>query len=214
MHKGRLEAFSDGVLAVAITLLVLDLHDDTSKSAATLARQLSNEWPAFVAYVVSFFIIGVIWVNHHAIFALAARVDRLMMFYNLLLLLWVTAIPFTTSTLAGFEGKSTADSRWAVLLYGISSEGMAISFALILRHLLRNGLTHRKVTPAEARTAVRRYSLGAVVFPVITVIGLFSVPVMFVLYIAVVSYYIIDQTPILPDEKTEAIAAEEGEATA
>ena len=106
MEKQRLEAFSDGVLAVAITLLVLDLHVD-SKSAEPLNRQLWHAWPSFAAYAVSFLVIGIIWVNHHSLFRLAARVDRLLMFYNLLLLLFVITIPFTTSTLAGDLNRPT-----------------------------------------------------------------------------------------------------------
>src|SRR5206468_3769657 len=85
MNLSRLEAFSDGVLAVAITLLVLDLHV-TPDSSLSLVAQLGAEWPSFAAYGISFFVIGVIWVNHHALIGLAARVDRGLMFYNLLLL--------------------------------------------------------------------------------------------------------------------------------
>ena len=155
--KQRLEAFSDGVLAVAVTLLVLDLHADPA-SPDSLAAQLRQEWPSFVAYLVSFFIVGVIWINHHALFALVARVDRLLMFYNLLLLLFVTTIPFTTSTLAGYLLVGGPDSRLAVVLYGASMEGMAISFTLILWHLIRRGLLLRPVSPArrpESRAPIR-----------------------------------------------------------
>jgi len=86
--------------------------------------------------VISFFVIGVIWVNHHALFLLIDHVDRLMLFYNLLLLLWVSTIPFTTSTLAQYVEDGTPATRVAVLLYGVSNEGMAIAFFLILRHML------------------------------------------------------------------------------
>ncbi len=92
MNKGRLEAFSDGVMAVAITSLVLHLHSSTK--AKPPARQLVQAWPSFAAYLVSFTVIRVIWVNHHALIALLARVDRKFLFYNLFLLFWVTAIPF------------------------------------------------------------------------------------------------------------------------
>src|SRR6476620_11064001 len=100
-RKGRLEAFSDGVLAVAITLLVLDLHV-YPEGHGSLAQQLVREWPSLAVYMMTFFIIGVIWVTPHALLALAARVDRVLMVDNLLLLLFVTTIPFTTSNLASF----------------------------------------------------------------------------------------------------------------
>jgi len=127
MNKGRLESFSDGVFAVAITLLVLDLHASASRPES-LAVQLVREWPSFAAYVLSFLVIGIIWVNHHAMLTLAARVDRALMFYNLLLLLWVATIPFTTATLAAYLRTGGTDTRVAVLLYGLSLEGMAVAF--------------------------------------------------------------------------------------
>jgi TMEM175 potassium channel family protein len=199
--KTRLEAFSDGVLAVAITLLVLDLHVDAGGS---LGAQLRHDWPSFAAYVLSFFIIGVIWVNHHALFALAARVDRPLLFYNLLLLMWVTTIPFTTSTLASFLRSGGSDTRWAVVLYGISMEGMAISFTLILAYLLRHQLVVRPVSRAEGRAAVRRFGLGTLVYPAVMLIGLVWPIVMLVVYGALTVYYIVEQTPILPGELREA----------
>ena len=205
MDKTRLEAFSDGVLAVAITLLVLDLHTDAS-SGESLGTQLRHEWPSFAAYLLSFFIIGVIWVNHHALFALAARVDRALLFYNLLLLMWVATIPFTTSTLAAFLRSGGSDTRWAVVLYGVSMEGMAISFTLVLAHMLRHQLTLRPVSQAQGRAAVRRFGLGTLVYPVITLVGLVWPIVMLVLYGGLTVYYIVEQTPILPSEPEEVAA--------
>jgi uncharacterized membrane protein len=198
MDKSRLEAFSDGVLAVAITLLVLDLHTDAT-SGESLGTQLRHEWPSFAAYVLSFFIIGVIWVNHHALFSLAAKVDRFVMFYNLFLLLWVSTIPFTTATLAAYLRAGGADSRWAVVLYGTSMEGMSIGFALILHRLLRRRLLVRPVSEADGRTALRRFGIGGALYPLIVVVGLFSPIAMLVLYMLLTGYYVTEQTPILPE---------------
>ena len=92
----RLEAFSDGVFAVAITLLVLDLHVN-GRVARPRARRA---WPFYVTYVVSFLTIGIIWMNHHAQFDRIARADRTLMVLNLLLLMFVTLIPFPTALLA------------------------------------------------------------------------------------------------------------------
>ena len=198
MPRGRLEAFSDGVLAVAITLLVLNLHA-SADDQGSLAHQLGAEWPSFAAYVLSFFIVGVVWVNHHALFSLAVHVDRALMFWNLTLLLFVTTIPFTASTLASFLRGDTADVRLAVLLYGLSTEGMAVCFTLILRHLLKHGLVERPVTKQEGRRAVLRYGAGAVLYPIVTAIGLLSWQVMLVLYALITVFYIREQTPILAD---------------
>jgi uncharacterized membrane protein len=196
MGKARVEAFSDGVLAVAITLLVLDLKVQTD--GGPLGSQLRHELPQFAAYVVSFFIIGVIWVNHHALFSLAARLDRQVVFYNLLLLMWVATIPFTTEVLADYLLDHGSDARYAVVLYGLSSEGMAISFTLILRRLIRHGLLYRPVTQDEGRRAVRRFGLGTVVYPIIVLVGLVSPIAMLALYTLQTGFYVVEQTPILP----------------
>ena len=199
MGKGRLEAFSDGVLAVAITLLVLDLHASADPKSGSLWYQLTQEWPSLVAYVISFFVIGTIWVNHHALFVLIDHVDRAMLFYNLLLLFWVSTIPFTTSALADFvKDGTTADLRIAVLLYGVSNEGMAIAFLLIARHMLYKPLVKGPVPADVRRKAVIRFGLGNLLYPIVTVVGLFSAPAMFVLYLATIVYYIADQTQLIP----------------
>jgi uncharacterized membrane protein len=200
MDRGRLEAFSDGVLAVAITLLVLDLHLDVSAGHQGIGAQLREQWPSFAAYLVSFFFIGVMWVNHSAVLALAARVDRALLFYNLLLLMFVATIPFTTSTFAGLLRAGGADARWAVLLYAISMQGMAISFGLILHRIIRHGLLSRPVAEPAARTALRRFGLGTLAYPVAALIGLLSPPVMLVAYLALAAYYMIEHTAILPSE--------------
>jgi uncharacterized membrane protein len=214
MGKGRLEAFSDGVLAVAITLLVLDLKVEVSPDES-LWHQLRAEWPSFAAYVISFFVIGVIWVNHHALFLLMDRVDRTMLFYNLLLLLWVSTIPFTTSTLASYvENGSASDERVAVVLYGISNEGMAIAFFLILRHMLTKPLVRQLVAPADRRKSLIRFAVGSIVYPVITIIGLISTETMYVLYLATIVYYIVDQTQIIPGEESAEAAEIAADASA
>jgi uncharacterized membrane protein len=211
MGKGRLEAFSDGVIAVAITLLVLDLHATVGKTNAagtevlSLWTQVHDEWPSFLAYLVSFFVIGVIWINHHALCVLLDHVDRAMLFYNLLLLLWVCTIPFTTSALAEFlNDGTTSDVRVAVLLYGATSEGMAIAFLLIVRHMLYKPLVKGTVDPVARKKAVIRFGLGSILYPIITVVGLFSAVTMYVLYVGTIVYYIADQTQILPIGDAEA----------
>lgn len=198
MTKGRVEAFSDGVLAVAITLLVLDLHIRVGEGS--VAEQLRQEWPAFAAYGMSFFVIGVIWVNHHALLSLVARVDRWLLFFNLLLLLFVSTIPFTTSTLASYLRAGGADARWAVVLYGVSTEGMAVSFTLILAHLVRRQLMYRPVGAADGRRAVFRFGLGTIGYPVIVAVGLWSPTVMLIAYALMSLFYMFNQTPILPDD--------------
>ncbi len=198
MPKSRVEAFSDGVIAVAITLLVLDLHVSATGDGS-LGHQLGQEWPQFVAYLASFTVIGVIWINHHAVFTLAARVDRGVLYYNLLLLMFVTTTPFTTSVVAEFLTTGGADSRWAVLLYAISMQGMSISYLLILHRLISRELLVHPVSAEVGRRALLRFGAGNVIYPVGLLIGLLSPVAMVIAYGLVAAYYAVDQVAILPD---------------
>jgi len=99
VNKTRAEAFSDGVFAVAATLLVFSLAAPEVKSGLR-SRTLLNEWPSYAAYAISFMTIVVIWVNHHIVFDSMDRLDRPFLFLNALLLLTVAAIPFPTAVLA------------------------------------------------------------------------------------------------------------------
>src|SRR5689334_7251447 len=94
----RMEAFSDGVFAIAITLLVLDLRVPVPAELQheSLARRLAAEWPSYFAYLVSFLVIGIIWINHHSVCTFARGADRLVLFANLFLLLTVSTLPFPT----------------------------------------------------------------------------------------------------------------------
>jgi uncharacterized membrane protein len=206
MGTSRLEAFSDGVLAVAITLLVLDLRVDRG-STEGLSRQLAGEWPSLLGYAVSFFVLGIIWVNHHALLAFTQRVDRGLLFYNLLLLLWATTIPFTTSTLAMYMRDGGDNAHVAVLAYGATSEGMALSFTAMLRHILRHDLSSRPVSPAEARRRLVRFGFGIVLYPAATIVGLYSIPAMLGCYALISAFYIFEQTPTLGGRRGATPAA-------
>jgi uncharacterized membrane protein len=197
MDKGRAEAFSDGVLAVAITLLVLDLHVEPAEDASLL-HQLRQTWPSYAAYLVSFFVIGVIWVNHHALFSLIGRVDRVLLFENLVLLMFVTTLPFTTSTLAAYVREDGSNARWAVLLYGISNSGMAFAFTIMLSRMAHHGLLLNPVSAEVAKRAVRRFGLGTVAYPAVTVAGLIWPPLVLIAIGVLAVYYMAERTQILP----------------
>ena len=207
MTKGRVEAFSDGVLAVAITLLVLDLHFDSGAHHASLAHQLRHDWPSYVAYAVSFLVIGVIWVNHHAVFALVGRVDRVFLFENLVLLMFVTTMPFTTSTLAEFLRGDHADARWAVVLYGISNLGMSLGFFSMLHRMIYRGLLRHPVDARTGRVALWRFGIGTVAYPISTGLGLAWPPLMLITTGVLAIYYMFEQTQILPSAEPETGAS-------
>jgi uncharacterized membrane protein len=195
--KGRTESFSDGVLAVAITLLSFDLH--ASPGRVHLWSQVVHQWPSFAAYAVSFYVIGVIWVTHHGLFALITRVDRVLLFENLLLLMFVVAIPFTTATLAEYiQSASAADARTAVLLYGLSDIGMAFSFTAMFARVVRHGLLAMPVDPVTARRAVRRFGLGTVGYPAAMAAGLIWPPLILAGITVLTAYYMLEETHIDP----------------
>jgi len=210
VEKGRVEAFSDGVLAVAITLLVLDLKFDTGPHHPGLVHQLGTDWPAFAAFAVSFFQIGVIWVNHHALLSAAARLDRVSVFYNLVLLMFVCTIPFTTASYAALLRSGGNDERIAVVLYGASMMGMSVGFSLLLGRLVTRRLLVRTLTAEQGRATRIRFGAGGLVYPVSTVLGLFWPPLMLIAYLVIAGYYMLDQTPILhTDDRLAESAAEE-----
>src|SRR5919198_5010225 len=123
MKTNRLEAFSDGVFAVAITLLVLEIAVPTGDD---LWRQLKDEWPSFAAFAVSFWVIGIIWVNHHGVIDHLKRADRGVLYLNLLMLMSVVFIPFSTALMAEHL-KSGADENVAAAVYAAAFTAMAIT---------------------------------------------------------------------------------------
>ena len=121
-EAGRLESFSDGVFAVAITLLVLNLvvPELRTPTAAALAAAMRAQWPSYLAFVTSFGTILIMWINHHAIFKLVQRVDTLLIFANGFLLLSVTVVPFQTALVARYLGTPAATVACAVYAGGFT----------------------------------------------------------------------------------------------
>jgi len=144
MDRSRLEAFSDGVFAVAITLLALDLTVE-GPGHGRLLDQLYDKWPAFLAYLISFFMIGIVWVNHHALVRSIIKVDRLLLFLNLVLLLFVVLIPFATSTEAAYFPHNNDDARLAMALYAGVFLGMSLGFGAIFEWTLHGDRVYQPV---------------------------------------------------------------------
>ena len=194
MDRGRLEAFSDGVIAVAITLLALNLFVP-GPGHGRLLTQLGEHWPSFIAYLVSFFVIGIVWVNHHALMSNIAVVDRKLLFLNLLLLAFVVMIPFATSTMASYLTSSDQDSHIAMALYAGTLEGMAISFAAIFAWCLGEGRTINPVSPTARRAAWLRFSFGVLAYLVAIAVAFVSAPAALLIIALIALYYIAERTP-------------------
>src|SRR6476619_803961 len=155
MKTTRLEAFSDGVFAVAITLLVLEINVPAGDH---LWHQLKEEWPSFAAFFVSFWVIGIIWVNHHGLLDHVKRADRGVLYLNLLVLMTVVFLPFATALLAEHL-KSGADEEVAAAVYSGASLAMGLAFAVLWTYITR----HRKKLGVElSDEEVRRTTMSFV----------------------------------------------------
>jgi uncharacterized membrane protein len=157
----RIEAFSDGVFAVAATLLVLGLH--VPAAPGRLAHGLLDEWPHYATYVVSFLTIGIIWMNHHAQFERIVRTDRTLMLLNLVLLMFVTLIPFPTGLLAS-HFHSSADQRVAATAYAAALLAMGIAFFATNLWATHAKLFGEWITGRHVGYLIRRNGLGLVVY--------------------------------------------------
>src|ERR1700682_3751184 len=125
----RAEAYGDGISATAATLLVLDLA--VPRPDPTLLDGFLHEWPAYAAYATSFLTIGIIWVNHHAVLERLERVDRGLLFLNVVFLLFVALIPFPTKVLAQYLQSGGDYAHVAAAAYGIAMILMGISFSVL-----------------------------------------------------------------------------------
>ena len=203
MDRSRLEAFSDGVFAVAITLLALNLTIEGPGHHITLQHQLWEHRWSFAAYLLSFFVIGIIWVNHHVLIRSIALVDRTLLFLNLVLLLFVVLIPFTTATAAQYLPVHGPDVKVAMALYSAVFLGMSIGFGSIFEWTLHGD--HRTVPlPRQAHWPARlRFVGGSGVYVVALVISLFNAYVAFGLIALVAVYYIFERTPAAADSGGE-----------
>jgi uncharacterized membrane protein len=184
----RLEAFSDGVFAIAITLLIFNIKspDDTSHLLASLLRL----WPSYLAYVISFLLIGLLWVNHHVTFEHIVRTDRTQMFVNTLLLMVVAFIPFTASVLASAFRNGTGESV-AIALYGGTLVLGGLCFNWLWSHAYSAKLMDDTVTTVQARRITRRILFGPIAYAVGGIVGYFlPVPGVVIFGILILFYWL------------------------
>ena len=160
----RLEAFSDGVFAIAITLLILEIgvpHVDGEKS---LTHELLQLWPSYVGYAISFLTIGIMWINHHYMFKDIVRVDHTLLVLNLLLLLGVAFVPFPTAVVAEYL-RSGEHQVEAALVYGSTFVVIAVFFDSLWLYASRGlRLIDEHVSEARVRSRTLRYLPGPLLY--------------------------------------------------
>ena len=189
-QPGRLEAFSDGVFSIAITLLVLDLAVHPGWEINPLGALLKL-WPQYLAYIVSFATIGAVWIGHAGITHYLHHVDWIVVRINLLLLLAVSILPFPTRLLAEFLSHESG-RRVAAVVLGMNLWLAVFLLSLLLRAALRRGLVHPDVDDEEVSQHTRSLTPGMAGYIVFILVGLF-LPL-----VAVVGYLLVTLTLLLP----------------
>lgn len=203
----RLEAFSDGVFAVAITLLVLNIKipglDTPGKllEDGVLWPELAKQWPMLVAYVTSFATIGIMWLNHHRVFSHVKRTSTLLLLFNLLLLLVIVFIPVPTALLA--EQLPYPGQHAAAVIYSGTNVLMAISFNLIWNHASRDGrLLGKNVDMHSVAAISAQYMYGPLLYIVAFVLAWISAPVSIAFNFLLALFFAIPGRPLrsLPEK--------------
>jgi len=197
MSTARLEAFSDGVIAVAITLLVLDLMIPSpgSRPYHPLAYHLAHNWPDYAAYVVSFVTIGIIWINHHAAISRLARADHAILLVNLLLLMSIGVLPFATSLMARYltrpEGEHLAAGIYAGAFLVMASIFSVLNWLILAR---RPHLMAEQWLPERRALILRRNVVGSVPYVVAVALAPVSAYACLAICGAVAAFYAMPRT--------------------
>jgi uncharacterized membrane protein len=188
VDKARLEAFSDGVFAIAITLLVLDLRVPDVGSGS-LANALGHQWPADVSYVVSFITIGIIWVNHHNLMRHLDHTDRGLLFLNVLFLMTVAVLPYPTALVSHYA--RTPNAGTAALIYGGTMVAMALLFNALWHYAIRGGrLLGAGADPREVSGITRSYLPGPVLYLTGTLVALVDADASLVIFALIAAFYV------------------------
>jgi uncharacterized membrane protein len=162
-ETGRLEAFSDGVFAIAITLLILTIQVPSLQvNRGHLYAALKEQWPSYAAYLISFVFILVMWVNHHNLFRLIRRTDHTFLLLNGLLLLFVTFVPFPTALLAEYiRSTSPNDRAVALAVFNGTYILLAVAFNLLWRYAsYHRRLLGKRADPLLVQEVNRRFGFG------------------------------------------------------
>ena len=207
MATGRAEAFSDGVFAIAITLLVLSLR---LPGHGTLTGQLLAAWPQYFAYVVSFLTIGIMWMNHHTILAHVTRVDRPLLVLNLLLLMGIVAIPFPTVLVA--DNLTHHEGPAAVVTYGLVMIAISFGFAGLWIYVATHARSLGAAVPPEAlRRSIPGFTGGLLAYVAATLIAAyFSALAALIIFGLLAVYYLFEHLPSPAEAGPDAAPADPG----
>ncbi|TML35705.1 MAG: DUF1211 domain-containing protein [Actinobacteria bacterium] len=194
MSTRRLEAFADGVFAIAATLLILNVDAQVGEGSGAIGHRLLAIWPSYIAYAVSFVTIGIIWSNHHTVMGQLGRVNRVFLLQNVFLLMCVAFLPFPTRLVAEHL-RDRHDLQPAALAYGATMTVMAVCYIALWiyaaggRRLLREDSDPRTVSGIT-----RSYLPGAPLYLTATLVALASPLASVALYGAIALFYVIESS--------------------
>ena len=190
-ETGRIEAFSDGVFAIAATLLVFNLNVPDLRgldNGAELWRGLVGDWPSFAAFVISFLSILIMWSSHHNIFMLIRKVDHSFLLLNGMVLLGVAATPFTTQLLATHFGHPGA--KVAALVYSAVALFISVAYNGMWRYASRRRrLLAATTTEVQVRQVTRQYAIGPAAYALALVLSFASATASVLVFVAVVAFF-------------------------
>ena len=201
-ETGRIEAFSDGVFAVAITLLVLNIQAPVTPDKLTDAALLEffrAQWPTLLAFLTSFATIGIMWINHHRLFTHIKRADNNLLVLNLLLLLVIIFYPFPTALVAQ-QYAAHPEAHYAALLYSGTSVILALVFNLLWRYAAdKNRLLDPKADLHAVESITRQYRFGPLLYLIIFAVAWFSTPACVILSLLLALFF------ALPGRKPQSL---------
>jgi uncharacterized membrane protein len=193
MKTDRLEAFADGVFAIAATLLILNVDGAIHVGTRDLGDDLLRAWPAYVGYAVSFVTIGIIWVNHHLVMSVIEHVDRRFLLVTVLFLMCVAFIPFPTRLLA--EHVRDDGARAAALAYGITLTATAVTFNVLWFTAYRGRrLLSPDADPRVVSGITRSYLPGPWIYLAATLVALASPTASAILFAAIALFYVVESS--------------------
>ena len=193
MRPDRLEAFADGVFAIAATLLILNVDAQIPGDTSDLGARILHIWPSYLAYAVSFVIIGIMWVNHHTVMAQIDRTDRRFLFANIGLLMCIAFVPFPTRLVA--EHIRGDGARDAALVYGFTMVATAIMFNITWFYASRGGrLLRRDADPAVVSGLSRSYLPGPWIYLAAALLAFVSPAASVIAFLVIATLYVLESS--------------------
>lgn len=194
---GRIEAFSDAVMAIAITLLIIEIgvpHLEDEPEGTTLFGALVDQWPSYLGYAISFLVLGTVWANHHNRFRYIVRSDHILLFINLVFLMCYAFVPFSSALLAEYIQGSEEERTTAVAVYSGVLAVTGLMFTVLWLYVAGNHrLVDRNLDPRMLRAMTRRFLIGEALYIVAFALAFVSVVASLALIVGLALLFILPE---------------------